>query len=65
MARTLLTLKQFAEKHPHQTESSLRWLVFNEKHNGFARAFKRIGKRVFVDEDEYFQVVEEQNKQAA
>ena len=31
------------------------------KPNGFARAFVRVGGRLFVDEDSFFKVVAEQN----
>lgn len=64
MNRTLLSIGQFVEKHKHQTEPSLRWLVFNESHNGFSKVIRRIGKRVFIDEEAYFQWVDEQNKVA-
>jgi len=39
----LLTFRQFADRHPAFSESSLRWLRFQEASNGFATAFVRVG----------------------
>ena len=58
---SLLTIRQFSERHPAFSEASLRWLRFNERSNGFARAFVTVGRRVLVDEMEFFRVVREQN----
>jgi len=35
------------------TESSIRWLIFNEKINGFSCCVKRIGRKVLIDIDEF------------
>lgn len=40
----------------------LRHLIFNAKQNGFAPAFKRVGRRVLVDPDIFWKIVDEQNK---
>lgn len=50
MTRTLKTVPQFASDSPF-TESSLRWMIFNEHDNGLAKAGAviRIGRRVFID----------------
>jgi hypothetical protein len=29
--------------------SSIRWLIFNEKQNGFSRCIRRIGKKILID----------------
>ena len=57
--RSLLTVKKFAKKHSAFSESSLRWLIFNEKTNGFSPAFKRVGRRVLVDEAKFFECIDE------
>lgn len=57
--RSLLTVKQFSKQHPAFTESSLRWLIFNEAENGFSPAIKRIGRRVLIDEQKFFECIEE------
>lgn len=35
------------------TEASLRWLAFNRQHNGFDRAFCKVGRRLLIDESEF------------
>jgi hypothetical protein len=35
------------------SESSIRWLIFNEKTNGFSRCVRRIGRKVLIDLDEF------------
>ncbi len=60
-----LTIKQFAEKHPVFTQSSLRWLRFNQGTNGFADAFRCVGRRVLINEDRFFELIEEQNSRTA
>ncbi len=65
--RTLLTVRQFASKHPAFTESSLRWIIFNAKKrgnskgavfsNGFESAIIRLGRKVLLDEERFFELV--------
>lgn len=57
----LYTIRQFSDRHEAFSEGSLRWLVFNATSNGFRDAFVRIGRRVLVDEDSFFQIVRQQN----
>ena len=54
--RTLLTVRQFCEKHPAFPEGGLRWQIFNAKENGLAEegVILRNGSRVLIDEDRYF-----------
>ena len=60
--RTLLTMRQFAAKHPAFSEGSLRWLRYQQDKNGFRTAFKAIGRnRVLIDERRFFEIIEEQN----
>lgn len=40
----------------------LRHLIFYENTNGFASAFKRVGRRVLVDADRFWSIVEEQGR---
>ncbi len=65
--RTLLTVRQFATKHPAFTEQGRRWLIFQAKPrgsskgplpaNGLETALVRIGRRVLIDEAGFFQWV--------
>jgi len=60
--RHLLTIRQFSERHPAFPEGSLRWHVFRASQNGLERldAVKRIGRRVYLDEDRFFTWVDAQ-----
>ncbi len=35
------------------SEASLRWIIFNEKTNGFSSCVKRIGRKVLIDLDQF------------
>lgn len=60
--KALHTFKQFSQKHPAFPESSLRWLRFNSKTNGLASAFKKVGRRILIDENEFFECIEQINR---
>ena len=61
-----LTVKQFSEKHIAFTQSSLRFLIFNEKQNGLhnQKVIVRIGRRVLINEKKFFNWLEQQNEVA-
>ena len=46
------------------TEASLRWLAFNRKHNGFNRAFVKVGRRLLIDEAEFIAAIRNQGQVA-
>ena len=56
-----LTVRQFACKYPAFSESSLRWLIFNQAENGFSAAFVKLGRRVLIDVQKFFQAVDANN----
>ncbi len=68
MPRTILTVRQFSEKHPAFSEASLRNLIFNayprsSSHgpvpgNGLESTLVRIGRRVLIDEEAFFDWLE-------
>ncbi len=60
----LLTVSQWNEHHEWPPEGGMRHLIFNADTNGFASAFKRVGRRVLIDEVEFFRCVERQNAAA-
>jgi hypothetical protein len=50
--KRLATAKKIPELYPGVfTESSIRWLIFNEDINGFSSCVRRIGKKVLIDLD--------------
>lgn len=56
----LLTVKQFAQKHPAFSEASLRYHIFNEETNGLSAAIIRIGRKILIKEDAFFNWIEAQ-----
>lgn len=61
----LLTVRQFAEKHPAFSQSALRYMRFDQDKNGFKDAFLNVGRRVLIDEARFFEIVRQQNAKAA
>ncbi len=61
----LIPVPQWNNYHPWPPIGGLRHLIFNEQTNGFKSAFKRVGGRVLVDENEFFACVERQNEGVA
>ena len=57
----LIPVPDWNKYHSWPPIGGLRHLIFHEKTNGFASAFKRVGRRVLVDEKEFFRVVDEKN----
>ena len=55
----LIPLTQWPKIHCWPSLSGLRWLVFNEDNNGFSSVTRRVGRRVLLDEAEFFKWVEE------
>ena len=53
---TLLTVKQFNEKHPAFPIGGLRHRIFHEDQNGMSTAgvLVRNGRRVLIDEERFF-----------
>jgi hypothetical protein len=49
-----LTVKQMAAKHPAFSEASLRYHIFNETKNGIDKAIKRVGRKILIDENLFF-----------
>ncbi|MDD2739914.1 MAG: hypothetical protein PHR94_13365 [Methylomonas lenta] len=60
---TLNTVKQHAMKCQAFTEGAIRMLIFNENKNGLADAgaIVRIGRKVLIDEEKFFDWIESQN----
>lgn len=59
--RLLIPVTKWNEKHPYPSVSQLRWHIFRPE-NGFEKCIVRIGKRVLIDEEAYFEWVHHQNK---
>jgi len=61
--KNLLSVRHFSQKHPTFSESVLRRFIFNKKCNGFNEVVKKGEKRkVFLDEEAFFQWVDDEQK---
>lgn len=58
--RRLIPVPHFNDYHPDPSPSAIRWMIFTNK-NGFNRCVVRRGRRVLIDEVEYFRWLEEIN----
>lgn len=58
----LIPVPDWNKFHAWPPQGGLRHLIFNQRNNGFSNAFKRVGRRVLVDEAEFFACVERGNK---
>ena len=59
----LKTVTQFSESNPAFPVGGLRWQIFNEDKNGLKEsgAIVRVGRKVLIDVDRYFDWVFSQN----
>ncbi|WP_154017770.1 DNA-binding protein [Candidatus Protochlamydia phocaeensis] len=53
----LSTVKHFCSKFSWPSESALRAIILNASTNGFQSAIKRVGRRVLIDEQEFFKCI--------
>lgn len=58
--RRLIPVTQWSEHHPWPPKGGLRWLIFHRRQNGFERCVRRVGRRLLIDEAEFFRWVDEQ-----
>jgi hypothetical protein len=57
----LIPVPRWNDYHDWPPPGGLRHLIFHAPTNGFASAFKRVGRRVLVDEAEFFRCVDANN----
>lgn len=50
-ARRFATVNQTSQIYPAFTVSSLRYLIFNRKTNGFDKCIYRVGRKILIDVD--------------
>ena len=58
----LIALTEWPQHHEWPPIGGLRHLVFNAQTNGFDRVIRRVGRRVLIDEQKFFEWVDEQNE---
>ena len=61
IVRRLILVPRFNNYHPDPTPGALRWMIFMNKNN-FNRCIVRRGKRILIDEVEYFKWFDENNR---
>jgi hypothetical protein len=59
----LIPVTKWNEYHPWPSVSGLRFLIFNEHSNGFHKCVLRIGRRVLIDEEQFFEWARNQQKE--
>ena len=57
----LISVNDFADKYPTFTKGTLRAYIFNAEKNGFNEVIRRIGSRVYIKENSFFQWIEKIN----
>ncbi len=61
MQSEYLTVRQLSQKHPAFPEGGLRWFIFNEHQNGFAKCVRRVGRKVLISEVDFLEWIDSQN----
>ena len=56
--RRLIPVTKWSQYHDYPTEPGLRWLIFNGEKNGFSEVIRRVGRRVLIDEQSFFDWVD-------
>jgi hypothetical protein len=54
----LIPAAKWNDFHPWPPKGGLRHLIFHEKSNGFEKVVRRIGRRVLIDEAQFFEWAE-------
>ena len=57
----LIPATDWNKNHSWPPIGGLRHLIFNAEKNGFNKVIRRIGRRVLIDEQAFFDWVDEQN----
>lgn len=52
--RRLIPATKWQQFHPWPSNGGLRHLIFNARSNGFDAVIRRVGRRVMIDEREFF-----------
>ena len=56
----LIPVTDWQKHHLWPPEGGLRYLIFNERLDGFHKCVRRVGRRVLIDEEAFFEWVAEQ-----
>lgn len=59
----LIPVTKWKKYHSWPTEAGLRYYIFHADLNGFNQVIKRVGRRILIDEELFFQWIEAKNKE--
>ncbi len=62
--RRLIPVTKWDQYHPWPPIGGLRHLIFYEKENGFSYCLVRLGRRVLIDEEKFFEWAAKMGKTA-
>ncbi len=65
LERKFIPVTLWNDHHSWPPQGGLRHLIFNADKNGFDKVIKRAGRRVLIDEQAFFQWMDEQNEGGA
>ena len=60
----LIPLTEWPKYHTYPPLGGLRHLVFNAASNNFDKVIRRVGRRILIDEDAFFQWIDSKNPHA-
>ncbi len=60
--RTLIPVTDWHEYHPWPPIGGLRHLIFHAETNGFSHCVIRLGRRVLIDQDKFFEWADQNNQ---
>lgn len=62
--RKLIPIAKWPDHHEWPSVAGLRWMIFNKEKNGFTKAIVKSGRRVLIDEEKFFEWLDEQQANA-
>ena len=60
--RRLATVVEFCMKYPAFPIGGLRWLLFHREQNGLDQAVIKLGRKILIDEEKFFEWLDSQNE---
>lgn len=60
--KNYMSVETFCKKYLFIPTGGMRHLIFNRGENGYETAFKFMGRKVLIDVDEFFRIIDETSK---
>jgi len=64
-APRLMTIKGFCAQHPWPSESAMRAYIFRASELKITEAFVRVRRRVLINENKFFELIQRSDKNCA